>query len=332
MRVLVIGAGVAGLCCAVELARAGASVEIIDRAPRLGGGACSWFAGGMLAPYCEGESAEPLVTRLGIESVRWWQEHCPETVRAGTLVIAHDRDRGELDRFARRTEQHRSVVSEELATLEPDLDGRFRRGLYFADEAHLDPRRALAFLQTELEELGVEIRFGCDVESYRGDAQMRVDCRGMAARSALGDLRGVKGDMLLIKSTELSLSRPIRLLHPRIPLYIVPRGDGLYMIGATMIESDDRKRISARSMIELLQAAYAVHPAFGEAEVVEIGSDVRPAFADNLPAIRRVGHTVYVNGLYRHGFLLAPSLASCVKEVVLNNAVPTELLHADPMQ
>lgn len=332
MRVLVIGAGVAGLCCAVELARAGASVEIIDRASGLGVGACSWVAGGMLAPYCEGEATEPLVTQLGAQALAWWRELCPDLVQAGTLVVAHDRDRGELDRFARRTEQHRQLKGEEIDLLEPDLAGRFRRALYFADEAHLNPRLALASLQRELRERGVEIRFNCDLASYRGDAQVRVDCRGLSARTELGDLRGVKGEMLCIRSAEVVLQRPVRLLHPRIPLYIVPRGQGLYMIGATMIESDNRKRISVRSMIELLQAAYAVHPAFAEAEVVEIGSDARPAFPDNLPAIRQDGSTIYLNGLYRHGFLLAPAMARQVAERVLNTTHSPEDSHADFVQ
>ena len=85
--------------------------------------------------------------------------------------------------------------------------------------------------------------------------------------------------------------------------YIVPRGDGLFMIGATMIESSDQSRISARSMVELLNAAYALHPSFGEAEIIETGTDVRPAFPDNLPRIRRTGKILRLNGLYRHGYL-----------------------------
>ena len=106
----------------------------------------------------------------------------------------------------------------------------------------------------------------------------------------------------------------MRLLHPRIPLYIVPRGDGVFMLGATMIEASERGRITARSLLELLSAAYALHPAFGEAEILEIGVDARPAFPDNLPRIRRQGDDILVNGLYRHGFLLAPAMARMAAE------------------
>ena len=85
MRVSVIGAGIAGLTCALELAERGVEVELLERAAQLGAGGCSWYAGGMLAPWCERESSPPLITRLGIESLRWWREHFPGTVERGTL-------------------------------------------------------------------------------------------------------------------------------------------------------------------------------------------------------------------------------------------------------
>lgn len=332
MNVVVIGAGVAGLCCALELSKAGASVDVIDRGARLGAESCSWFAGGMLAPWCEGESAEPLVSTLGARSLQWWREHDVGLVQNGSLVLAHRRDEGELLRFAKRTEEHRWLDESEVSALEPDLSTRFSRGLFFANEAHIDPRAALAVLIASLAQMGVTIHYGRDSAEFEHSAEHIVDCRGFAARDELRDLRGVKGEMLLIRSSEFSLDRPVRLLHPRIPLYIVPRGNGLYMVGATMIESDDRRRITARSMIELLQGAYALHPILAEAEVVEIGCDVRPAFADNLPRIRRRGNTTYVNGLYRHGFLLAPGLAEWTTSVVLNDAYYPEVMDEHPMQ
>jgi glycine oxidase len=342
MRVTIVGAGVAGLTCAVELAERGAEVEVLDRAERLGAACCSWFAGGMLAPWCELESSAPLIAALGAESIGWWRQRFGETVLKGSLVVAHGRDAGELARFARRTERFEWLDGDALATLEPDLAGRFERALHFKDEAHLNPRAALAALEKRLGALGAVVRYGVDPyttgspgEALRsrsdGAPQSRVvDCRGLAAREVLTDLRGVKGEMLLVKLPELALSRPVRVLHPRIPLYVVPRGAGLFMVGATMIESDQPTRISARSMLELLSAAYALHPAFGEAEIVEIGTGVRPAFPDNLPRIERRGSALYVNGLYRHGFLLAPALARRVAEVVLHDCFYPEVMgHED---
>ncbi|WP_119461117.1 glycine oxidase ThiO [Rhodospirillaceae bacterium SYSU D60014] len=332
MRVTVIGAGVAGLTCALELAERGASVEVIDRGDRLGGDCCSWYAGGMLAPWCERESAEPLVTSLGQEALHYWAAHMPGVTQRGSLVVAQARDGPDLARFARRTERFAWVDGEQIAELEPDLAGRFGRALFFSEEAHLDPRATLKAMADKLAERGVAIRLGTDVSAHPPSGDRILDCRGLAARDQLTDLRGVKGEMLLIRTREVALSRPVRMLHPRIPLYIVPRGDGLFMVGATMIESDERRRITARSMLELLGAAYALHPAFGEAEIVEIGCDARPAFPDNLPRIRRRGRTVYVNGLFRHGFLLAPALARMAADTVLVDAYHPEVMDEDHAQ
>ena len=193
----------------------------------------------------------------------------------------------------------------------------------------LDPRAALAALLERLAERGVRVRFG--VEGPERDAgRALIDCTGLAARAHLADLRGVKGEMLLLRLPELTLRRPVRVLHPRAPLYIVPRGDGLFMVGATMIESDEATRVSARSMLELLSAAYALHPAFGEAQIVEIGTGVRAAFADNLPRLRQVGGALHVNGLYRHGFLLAPALARRAADLLLEGRRDREVMDEDP--
>ena len=328
MRATVIGAGVAGLACAVELAERGLAVELLERTRRLGSGCCSWYAGGMLAPWCERESAEPLIAELGAESLLWWREKFPGTRLGGSLVVAHGRDSGELKHFARRTERYEWLDAQAIAALEPDLAGRFERALYFREEGHLDPRAALLGLAERLQSLGGRIRYGAPGTPDRqapGEGYL-IDCTGLAAREVLTELRGVKGEMLVVSLPDISLSRPVRVLHPRVPVYIVPRGDGHFMIGATSIESDQATRISARSMLELLGAAYALHPAFGEAEIVEIGTGVRPAFPDNLPRLCRRGDTLYVNGLYRHGFLAAPALARRTADWLLEGRESPEVM------
>lgn len=322
MRATVMGGGVAGLCVATELVARGCEVTVFDPAARPGPHSCSWWAGGMLAPFCEGETAEEPVVRLGKEAADWWAQQGVAVARRGTIVVTLGRDRRELDRFARRTDGHETLDAAALARLEPDLGGRFDRALHVSAEGHLDPRAALIHLRERLGRAGVAFV----AEPGRPDG-LTFDCRGLVARDKLPDLRGVKGEMAVLRCPDIRLSRPVRLLHPRFPLYVVPRAGGLFMLGATQIESDDR-RPSVRSVLELLSAAYALNPAFGEAELVEIGVDARPAFPDNLPRLRRQGNTIHVNGLFRHGFLLAPSLARMAVEAACDGTKP-EFWHED---
>jgi len=306
--IVVIGAGVVGLTTALTLAERGARVTLVERSRELGGNA-SWLAGGMLAPFCEGESAPRSVGELGQGAIDWWGARVPGVVRAGTLVVAPPRDITEIERFAERTRGHERAGEARIAALEPDLAGRFRSGLFFPAEGHLDPRAAMGALADALRRHGADVRFGENGGGFRSEEGLVVDCRGFAARAELNQLRGVRGEMIRVRTREVSLARSVRFLHPRIPLYVVPRANSEFMIGATMIESAEKGAVSVRSAIEMLSAAYALHPAFGEAEILEMSADVRPAYPDNEPRIDERGGRIYVNGFYRHGFLLAPAFA-----------------------
>jgi glycine oxidase len=226
------------------------------------------------------------------------------------------RDRAELVRFARMTEGFEKLDAVAVDALEPGLDGRFAAGLYYPEEAHMAPLPALRFLLDAVRAAGAEVVLGQSWSGERGDNDHIVDCRGLAARADLPRLRGVRGERVIVRTSEVRLQRAIRLLHPRQPLYVVPWPDQYFMIGATVIEREDAAPATLRSALELLGAAYALHPAFGEAEIVELGAGVRPAFPDNVPRVIVRGRTVYVNGLYRHGFLMAPALAALVADML----------------
>ncbi len=322
--ITILGAGIAGLTAADAFLRVGCDVTVVERRDGTGQG-CSHYAGGMIAPYCEAEAErEPLIVELGREALAYWRDEVPVALANGSLLVAAPRDLPELTRFGRATTNFETLDAAGIGALEPDLAGRFSRGLFFKEEAHLDPRVALAELTRRVTE-HPRARLRLDTDEPPA-ADWIVDCRGFAARDRLPDLRGVKGEMVVLATKDIAFSRPVQLLHPRTPVYIVPRGDGRFMVGATMIENEEPGRVRARALLDLIGAAYTIHPAFGEAEVVEIGCDLRPAFPDNLPRLRVEGRRLHINGLFRHGFLLAPALAARAVRVVLDGEVFPELM------
>jgi glycine oxidase len=322
--VSVIGAGIAGAWQALLFAQAGHAVTLHERSDQAMTQSTSYWAGGMLAPWCEAETSEPLISRLGIRSLELWREHFPKTPFNGSLVVAHPRDRADFERFARLTTGHRRLDASALNELEPSLEGRFRDGLFYADEGHVEPRRVLPELHARFTAAGGILKFNSDPAQDDLDGVV-IDCRGLAARDTQAGLRGVKGEIILIETDEIELSRPVRLIHPRWPLYVIPRGGNRFMLGATSIEAEDNG-VSVRSALELLGAAYAVHPAFAEARIVEFGSGLRPAFPDNLPRIAIDSEKIAVNGLYRHGFLLAPALAELTLGYVQRGVIDNEVM------
>jgi glycine oxidase len=322
--VTIIGAGIAGAWQALLFAQAGHDVILHERGDAAMTDSTSHWAGGMLAPFCESEASEPVISRLGLRALDLWRRELPDTPFNGSLVVAHARDRSDFERFARLTSGHQRLDAAALAELEPSLEGRFREALFYPAEGHVEPRRVLPKLHEKIVAAGGTIRFNSDIATEQLDGIV-IDCRGLSARNAQPELRGVKGEMILIETSEVKLSRPVRLIHPRWPLYVIPREDNLFMLGATSIEAEDTG-VSVRSALELLGAAYAVHPAFGEARIVEFGSGLRPAFPDNLPRIAIEDKKIAVNGLYRHGFLVAPALAELTLAFVERGQIDNEVM------
>ena len=317
-KITIIGAGILGLWQALQLARAGHRVTLLEKSAAPFAAASSRLAGAMLAPFCEAEPSQPEVTEMGQRALALWQNSPCEIFQNGTLIVAAARDRAELTGFAKRSRGFEQVRAAEIASLEPDLGMRFQDGLYYDGEAHLAPRPAMAALLSEIKSLGGDVKFGIDADGgeKRPAADITIDTRGMGAAKALKDLghnlRPVRGEMAVVRARDVSLSRPVRLLHPRVPCYIVPWPEKHFMIGATVIESSDQGPVTVRSGLELLGAAFAVHPGFGEAKIIELIAGLRPSLPDNLPKIIVEGDTIHVNGAYRHGFLLAPLLAAAV--------------------
>ncbi len=255
----------------------------------------------------------------------------------GSLVIAHPRDRLELERLARKVSENKSaqmrhVDAEEIKALEPELRRDFSDGLYFPREGQIDNTGVLLALREKLER-SIDCRFDSPVKDIcphrmatsRGEERFDtiLDCTGLAAKRDLPSLRGVRGELLILETQEVHLGRPIRLMHPRYPVYVVPRPGGRYVVGATLIESEDMGPTTVRSTLELLSAAYSIHSGFAEAKLIESRIGLRPSFPDNLPRFYSEPGLLRINGLYRHGFLIAPRLVELAVDFLQNGRVPS---------
>lgn len=323
---VVLGAGLMGRLMAWALFQQGHRVQLHEAKTADQQGAAAWVAAAMLAPLAESAITELNVVAMGRYSLQRWPEllaqlsHPVFFQQDGTLVVWHRQDASEALRFtAKLMDTHKcmpelnlpvTVDASALNQLEPSLSQTFQQGLYLPGEGQLDNRQLLIALMHELVSSPVELHFSSVVSPEQfTQADWVIDCRGMGAQNAWNNLRGVRGEVLRVHAPEVKLSRPLRLIHPRYPLYIAPKQDGVFVIGATEIESDDISPASVRSSLELLSAAYSVHKGFAEARILEISAHIRPTLPDNLPAICwHENKYIHINGLYRHGFLIAPAL------------------------
>lgn len=342
----ILGAGLMGRLLAASLAQAGCQVDVYEAGSAQAEGAAARVAAAMLAPLAESAVAPAPLVRMGHYALTRWPEllaPLAEPVffqREGTLVLWHRQDAPEAARLARILQGTCDVVPElpamqrvdgaEIAALEPTLGTRFAQGLFLPQEGQLDNRALLASLLASLQ-AHPKVRLHWQLPREPGDFRPGsagqpdwvIDCRGLGAKPQWRALRGVRGEVIRVHAPEVKLTRPTRLVHPRYPLYIAPKPGDLYVIGATEIESEDMSPASVRSTLELLSAAYAVHSGFAEARIVEIATQCRPTLPDNLPDVQQPQPRVLqVNGLYRHGFMIAPAVLDIVLELLHGGRSP----------
>ena len=337
MHIGIAGAGLLGRLLAFELTRAGHRVEVFDPASGPHATAAStaraagWTAAGMLSPVAELERAGDEVFNLGLRSCALWpaivaalQQPVALTMN-GSLLLAHRSDAGTAQRLigllqakASAHNQPQLLSRVELSGLEPAVNGPSLAWL-LPNEGLIHPIQAMQALAAQATVHGVRWHWQSTVTSMsdgvltcEGQTQHHqfdhvFDVRGVGAKPAL-PVRGVRGEIIWLHAPGVTLKRPLRLMHPRLAAYLVPRPDDIIVVGASEIESEDRSPISLRSTVELLTAAHSVIPELAEARVVHTETNLRPALPDNLPLIVSHNGLTRINGLYRHGWLIAPAL------------------------
>jgi len=342
---LIIGSGLIGRLLSWRLIQAGHAVDILSSDDKQGSDSAAYIAAAMIAPATEAVTAEPKVNEIGLQSLKLWPQwlkELPEQIfyqNHGTLVVAHAGDKAELERYQRRADHvlnkgaFEQLDQQQLAEKEADLADNFDHAMWFENEACLDNRQLfqslgkvlnqqcdwqqcepIKSLSDEVIEQLSQQHFSKPLESY----DSVIDCRGNGARQDLADLRSVRGEVIRVHAPEVSFQHCIRLMHPRYPFYLAPRPNNEYVLGATVVESDDRSPVSVRSGLELMSALYSLHKGFAEARVLEMASHCRPGLSNNMPTIKRSSWGFHLNGFYRHGYLFGPAIITDFLNILTN--------------
>jgi glycine oxidase len=342
MKVIIVGAGIAGKLCALNLNRLGHDVTVFDRHDRYSEGATSFVAAGLLTPLAEAANGDPDIAILGKIGLRLWEDIASEfndkdlVDLSGSVSLAFKSDLDEFRDFERRlVAKGIKVETKNEAIIEPDLDQEHLTYHLIPGEGKVDTISFMKNLQTILETSGVSFAFSQHVDEIgQGwvkangihiDSDLVIDCRGVAAQKDIPELRGVRGEVVHLRAPEVNIKKPVRVLHPRHPIYIVPRKNHEYVIGATSIESEYDGPISVKSMLDLLNGVYNIHHGFRYADIIKTQAGLRPALFNNLPLIEVSHKLLRVNGLFRHGYLLGPLFAESVSLIVQKKSTLPEL-------
>lgn len=339
MKIAIAGAGLLGRLLSFHLSRTGHEVHVFDPAAHAQArGAAGWTAAGMLSPVAELECADEGVFRLGLRSMELWPQVLAqlalpvECAFDGSVLLAHRGDEGAARRVvellgakmegggARFAHRHPAAIApeslqmERLRELEPAVRGPAHAWL-LPHEGRIHTVQAMHALAASATD--AHWHWGETVQSAEpgvlrtAQGEQRFDhvfdVRGTGARPQL-PVRGVRGEIFWLQAPGVPLRRPLRLLHPRYRVYIVPRAPDIVVVGASEIESEDRSPVSVRTTVELLAAAHSVVPELAEARVVHSETNLRPALPDNLPLLQARAGLTRINGLFRHGWLIAPAL------------------------
>lgn len=348
LHIGIAGAGLLGRLLAFELAQAGHRIEVYDpAADAQARGSAGWTAAGMLSPVAELESADAAVFAMGLRSlVRWPQllaglgalgeSITPvEFHQRGSLLVAHRGDEGAARRVVDLLKHKappvfapQALAMPELQALEPSMHGCAHAWM-LPGEGQIHTVQAMTALFEAATQHGARWHWGQSVQrvspgvlhTARGEQGFDwvFDVRGTGARPSAAlhqdedadftsQVRGVRGEIFWLDAPSVVLHRPVRLLHPRHRVYIVPRQGGQIVVGASEIESEDRSPVSLRSTLELLSAAHSILPELAEARIIHSETNLRPALPDNLPRLESSPGLTRINGLFRHGWLIAPAL------------------------
>ncbi len=344
--VVIVGGGVIGLAVAWRARARGLSVVVLERDDVPARGSASWVAAGMLAPVAEADAGERALLALGLQSAARWPTFAAELAdvsgmaspyaTTGTLVVARDTSEAawlehELAFRSRTGLAATRLLPGEARALEPALAPTLRAAMEVPDDHAADPRLLAAALAQAARRVGVDIRPGVVVEAvltgtggvlgvaladgeelHSGAVVLAAGAwsGALAPPEATVPLRPVKGQILRLTDPAGPglLTRTLRYETG----YLVPRGDGRYVLGATMEEQGFDTTVTTGAVHDLIRDASELVPGVLELVLEEARAGLRPSTPDNAPILGE--HPAcpglhYATGHHRHGILLAPVTA-----------------------
>ncbi len=339
----IIGGGLLGRVATFVLVNAGFDVTVYEKTspnPPIGQRRSAGFSSaGMLSPLSEKESGGKEVFDLGNRSMALWpiiNKLVKDILGVGVglriqgnIFVSQNQDLAFSDRLFEKLCYEKNLISPDtIKKIEPCLDHNLRcwlvenegqidpllamKNLYLASIKNSSTGRANWLFNSNVNHVEGTTIF---VDEKKNEFDWVFDFRGIGAKEI--GIRGVRGEIfVLLPPKNFILNHPIRLIHPRVKIYIVPKVNGEIIVGATELEVEDYSPVSVRSTLELLNAAQIILPELNEARIKYSDVNLRPASEDNLPVHFTNTKTTYINGLFRHGWLLAPALLDLVFEEI----------------
>src|SRR3990167_5696259 len=303
MKAAVVGAGIMGRLLALSLINTGYQVSIFDKHDDSGIGSCSMMAAGLLTPITELDKSEIIIYELGMVALT---QHWPTILKVleeevyfqhtGSIVVAHTKDNAEMSHLISlistklKMDSVFQKLNQSTLTQHESHLAKFNHAYYFPQEGHIDSQQMMAALKKWLYAKQIEWYQHVHVDTIRtgmieyNQTSMKFDivfdCRGLGAKSIFSDLYGIRGELIRLHAPDVSITRPIPV----------------------------------RTALELLTAAYYLHPGFAEASILDMLTQCRPTVANHLPKVKYTDGLIAVNGLYQNGFLLAPTLVADIMQ------------------
>jgi glycine oxidase len=361
MKVIIVGAGIAGLAIGWRLAQAGAEVEIHDRG--LAGRGATWAAAGMIAPGAELKEEPEALAQFARRSRAAWPTFAAELEaesgcaigysEPGSLIVALDSDRAHaLDQRARELAASGAqwLPPALLRRREPLVSPELRGALYIPGDAQVDNRLVAEALRIALGRRSIAIHENTDVRGLQitenrvrgiigARGAVEADAVIVASGAWLNEFGGAAAELppvMPVKGQMVAVQSPVGTLLPQHLLwsddaYLVTRGDRV-LIGATVEDAGFDTSVSKDACARLVAAAARIVPALAAWEISEMWAGLRPRTPDGSPVLGRAAlEGLYVaGGQFRNGILFAPAVADAMQRMILSSQPISEIRTFDP--